>query len=155
MVQESTAPFIFFLTLEESLPKNFYIFDAIFKRLGIILVPVRVDQLQSLAASTSQEHLIVLSSVDDAREFKLFNEKVRSLLKYVLKSKRITFMQLASFSKLNDQSRYTITRNYFFFKYPLDARALAEKIVRYQKLKADETSRWPGGRRAGVNGVAS
>lgn len=155
MNHDNGAPFIFYLLLEEQLPRTFYVFDAIFKDLGYILVPVRIDQLQTLASSTSQNHLIVLSSVTDVREYKYFNEKVRGLLKFVLKSKRITFMQLSSFSKLNDIKKYILSKNYFFLKYPLDARILSARIARYQELKTEEKTRWPGGKRAGVSSMVA
>lgn len=148
-------PFIFFLTLEENLPESFYIFDRNFKELGYILVPVKVEQLQTLAASTSQEEIIVLSSVVGSREYALYNKKVRNLLKYVLKSKRITLMHMSSFSRLNDGKLYSQQKNYFFLKYPLDARLLSATITRYHQTKSEKSSRWPGGKRAGVMGMAA
>lgn len=146
--------FIFYLTLEENLPKSFYVFDRIFKDLGLMLVPVRVDQLQTLLASSEQSQVIVLSSVTDTREMKLYNDKVRGLLRYVLKSKRLTFMHLSSFSKTNDSKTYFLNRNYFCLKYPLDARLLCSKIARYHDLKTEQNSQWPGGRRAGLGAVS-
>lgn len=154
MDQNFNTPFIFYLTLEENLPKTFYVFDRYLKELGFILVPVRIDQLQTLVASTDQNQIIVLSSVTDAREMKMYNEKVRGLLKYVLKSKRLTFMHLCSFSKLNDYRLYSLKKNYYFLKYPLDARALSAKIARYHDLKSETNVRWPGGKRAGLGAVA-
>lgn len=148
-------PFIFFLTLEDNLPESFYIFDRNLKDLGYILVPVKVDQLQSLAASTQQEELIVLCSVVGSREYKIFNEKVRNLLKFVLKSKRITLMQMSSFSRLNDSRLYSQQKNYYFLKYPLDARLLSATIARFHLLKSEKSSKWPGGRRAGVTGMVA
>lgn len=152
MEREQTS-FIFYLTLEENLSKAFYIFDRMFKDLGVMLVPVRVDQLQTLLASTDQSQIVVITSVTDAREMKMYNEKVRGLLKYILKSKRLTFMTLSSFSKLNDIKQFSLQKNYFFLKYPLDARALSHKIVRYHDLKSEQNSRWPGGKRAGLGSV--
>src|SRR5665648_493814 len=102
MEKNLNTPFIFYLSLEENLPKSFYIFDRCFKELGYMLVPVKVDQLQTLMSSTEQSQIIVITSVTDVRELKMYNDKVRNLLKYILKSKRITFMHCGSFSKLND-----------------------------------------------------
>lgn len=152
-LNEST-PFIFYLTLEDHLPRTFYIFNQCLKELGFMLVPVRIDQLQTLVASTDQTQIIVISSVIDSREMKLYNEKVRGLLKYVLKSKRLTFMLLSSFGKINDFKIYHHKKNYYFMKYPLDARLLSVKIGRYYDLKAEQNIlRWPGGKRAGVGAI--
>lgn len=152
---EPNTPFIFYLTLGDHLPSAFYTFDRLFKELGFMLVPVKIDQLQTLVAASDQEQVIVLTSVSDTREFKLYNEKVRNLLKFILKSKRLTFMPLSSFSKLNDSKMYAIYKNYYFLKYPIDARKLTMKIARYYDLKMEQNSRWPGGKRAGVGGIAA
>lgn len=153
-MEQNDTPFIFYLTLEENLPKTFYVFDHMLKDLGFILVPVRIDQLQTLVAATDQTQIIVIASVVDSREMKLYNEKVRGLLRYVLKSKRLTFMHLSSFTKLNDMKLYSLSKNYYFMKYPLDARLLAKKIARYHDLKSEQNTRWPGGKRAGLGAVA-
>jgi hypothetical protein len=154
MEQNTNTPFIFYLTLEENLPKTFYIFDKAFKDLGFILIPFRIDQLQHLLASTDQAQIIILSSVSDGREMKLYNERIRGLLKFVLKSNRITFMHLSSFSKLNDTRAYNLKKNYYFLKYPLDARLLSKKIARYHNLKSETNVLWPGGKRSGLGAVA-
>ena len=153
MEQNTNTPFIFYLTLEENLPRAFYTFDKALKTLGYILVPVQIDQLQTLVSSADQTQIIVITSVSDIKEMKLYNERVRGLLKYVLKSKRITFMHCSSFSKLNDFKLFAMKKNYYFLKYPLDAALLSRKIVRYYELKSDQNVRWPGGTRAGLGSV--
>lgn len=148
MNEELSTPFIFFLCLEESLPKAFYTFAAHLKAQGFMLVPVKIDQLQSLVASSEQEQVIVLCSVTDSHEYKVYNEKIRGFLKFILKSKRLTFMHFSSFGKLNDQRQYLIQRNYYFLRYPINAKSLSAKIVKYHILKKEERTIWPGGRRA-------
>lgn len=153
-MNNNPTPFIFFLTFTENLPKSFYVFDRLFKEKNFILVPVKIDQLQTLAASTDQSQIVVISSVLDAHEFKSFHEKVRGLLRYVLKSKRMTFLQLSSFSKLNDTRMFALYKNYFFMRYPLNARSLVNKITRYYDLKSEQNTIWPGGKRAGLRSVS-
>lgn len=119
-----------------------------------MLIPIKMDQLQHLVASTEQEQIIALCSVSDSKEMKMYNEKVRPLLKYILKTKRITFMHLCSFSKLNDMRLFMMKRNYFFLKYPINVPDLSAKIARYYTLKSETNVRWPGGRRAGLGAVA-
>lgn len=151
---ETNQPFIFFLTLEERLPDQFYIFDRLFKESNYILVPVRVDQLQQLVSSTDQTHVPVITSVSNFRQYKLFNEKVRSILKYVLKSRRLSFFELSSFSRLNDSKTHAMTKNYFFIKNPVDARLLSDKIMAYHEMKSQQSHLWPGGKKSVVNGAA-
>ena len=150
-----TTSFIFYLTLSETLPSAFYTFNKHFKDLGYMLVPIRIDQLQSILSASEQTQIVVISSVTDSKEMKQYNEKVRSLLKYVLKSKRLTFMLLSSFSRLSDSKIYFKQKNYYFMKYPIDAGLFSKKITRYYELKSEQNVlRWPGGRRAGVGAIS-
>jgi hypothetical protein len=139
---------IFFLILEDSLPKSYFIFEKLFKETGHILAPVKIDQLQTLVSSCEQEQILVISSVTNFLEFKTYQEKVRSLLKYILKSKRLTFMHLSSFSILNDYKTYFHQKNYFFIKYPINAREITARIISFHELKQDQRTVWPGGKRS-------
>lgn len=148
------SPFIFFLTIEGSISKKFYFFDRVFKDLGYILVPVHIDQLQALLASTDQSQIMVLASVSDARELRLYNERVRGLLKYVLKSKRLTYMLISSFAKINDFKNFPMSKNYYFLKYPINIGELSKKIIRFHELKSNSNVDWPGGKRAGLGAIS-
>ncbi len=148
MQNESSSPFIFYLTLEDALPKAYYAFDKHLKNLGFILVPVKIDQLQTIISASEQEQVVVLCSVTDSREFKIYNEKVRKFLKFILKSKRLTFMHLSSFSKINDQRMFALQKNYYFIRYPLNAKDLSFKIAKYHTLKTEQRTVWPGGKRS-------
>ena len=152
---ETGTPFIFYLSLEDTLPNAFYTFDKYLKELGFILVPVKIDQLQILVASSEQEQVIVLCSVTNVREYKLYNDKIRKFLKFILKSKRLTFMHFSSFAKLNDQKNLVTQKNYYFLRYPLNAKQLSFKISKYHALKKEQHTIWPGGKRATIGaGVA-
>ncbi len=147
----TSTPFIFFLCLEDALPKAYYAFDKHLKDLGFMLVPVKMDQIQSLVALSEQEQVIILCSVTDTREFKIYNEKIRGFLKFILKSKRLTFMHMSGFGKLNDQRLYLLLKNYYFLRYPLDAKSMSLKISKYHQLKTDERTVWPGGKKSVQN----
>jgi hypothetical protein len=153
MKNNENAPFIFYLTFEENLPRKFYTFHKLFSELDFVLVPVRIDQLQKLMSCSDQSQVMLICSVTDSREFKCYNEKIRGLLKFVLKSKRLSFFHLSSFSKINESKTHNQQKNYFFMKYPLDARDLSQKIARYYELKSEKTLKWPGGKRAGIGAI--
>lgn len=144
---------IFYLTYQSELTKEFFFFSEHFSKKGFILVPVKVDQLQNLAASTEQEHIIVLNTIKNSQELKNYNKYARHLLKYVLKSKRITFFNLSSFSSSNDSKVYYHLKNYFFISLPIDARIFTHKLVKYYELKQSEKIAWPGGKRAGLSSI--
>ncbi len=153
MNKNENAPFVFYLTLEETLPKNFYLFHKLFSEIDFVLVPVRIDQLQKLISCTDQSQIILISSVSDSKEYKSYNEKIRGLLKFFLKSNRLSFFHLSSFSKLNDSKVHSLHKNYFFMKFPFDARDLSRKIARYYEIKSEKTLSWPGGKRAGIGAI--
>jgi hypothetical protein len=125
MDDTQNTPFIFYLTLEENLPRTFYTFSKSMRDLGYMLVPVKIDQLQTLIATAEQSQIVVIASVTSYHELKLYNDKIRGLLRYVLKSKRMTFMLLSSFSKINDNKIHSLRKNYYFLKYPVDAYLLS------------------------------
>lgn len=155
MKSQSDIPFIFYLTLEEKLPPTFYHLDKSLKKLGFMLVPIQIDQLQTLISVSDQEHITVVTSTMVGREFKYYNDKVRTILKYLLKSPRMTFIHLSSFAKLNDTKKFFTLKNYIFLKYPVNPQVLAVRIARHHDAQKESMDRrWPGGRRAGVRGVA-
>jgi hypothetical protein len=153
-METKPSPFIFFLNLENSLPNAFYSFDRIFKDLGFILVPVQFDQLQTLMASSDQSQVIVISSVSDTNELKAYNEKIRPRLKFLLKSRRISFIHLSSFGRIDDTKTFAMKKTYSFLKFPLDARVLSSQIARFYEERISKSTRWPGGTRSGVKALA-
>lgn len=142
---------IFYLTCHHELPKEFFFFSELLNKQDYILVPVRVDQLQNLAASTEQQHILVINTIKNSQELKNFNKYARHLLKYVLKSKRITFFNLSSFNSSNDSKIFFHSKNYFFIKLPVDAKILTNKLIKYYELKKTQSIAWPGGKRAGLS----
>lgn len=149
------TPFIFYLVLEEELPPAFYQFDRQLKARGFMLVPVRIDQLQGLLATAEQTQTLVICSVTNSREIKAYNQRVRKFLKYILKTRSLTFLLMTSFSKINDVVNPNQYANYYLLKYPLDAAALSDRIVQYYTQKSEiNTTRWPGGKRAGIKTIS-
>lgn len=147
---ESRQPFIFYLTLDDALPREYYHFSHYLKELGFILIPVKMDQIQSLISLSEQDQVIILCSVNSSLEFKNYNLKVRKYLKHILKSKRLTFMHLSCFDKVNDQKLYHASKNYFFIRFPVNAKKLSEKIARFYDIKKEQRAMWPGGKRSRV-----
>ena len=146
----SNQPFFFFVTLGDKLPAAFFQLDIHLKKHGIILVPIAIDQLQVMLSSGAQDHYIAITSVSTFSEFKIYNEKVRHLLKFVLRKPNLSFFTMSSFQKVNDTNKFRNTNNFFFLKFPLNSEVLSEKLVRFMEQKSEKIARWPGGKRAGV-----
>ena len=67
MNDDNNLSFIFFLTLDEKLPKAFYVFNEHLKKQNFVLVPIKVDQLQSIISASGQDQVVILCSVTDVR----------------------------------------------------------------------------------------
>lgn len=144
---------IFYLTCNNELSKEYFYFNELFNQHEFILVPVKVDQLQNIAASTEQEHIMVINTIKNSQELRDFNKYARHLLKYVLKSKRISFFNLSSFGSANDSRAFFHSKNYFFINLPIDAKILTKKLIKYYQLKKSQSIAWPGGKRAGLSSL--
>lgn len=154
-MESKPSPFIFYLTLTNSLPNAFYAFDRIFRDLGFIVVPVQFDQLQSLLASSDQSQVIVLSTVTETSELRAYNERIRPRLKFLLKSRRISFIHLSSFGRIDDTKTFALKKTYTFLRFPLDVRTLCSQIARFYEERMTKSTRWPGGTRSGVKSLAA
>ena len=152
--EATSTTFFFFLTLSEKLPTSFYVLDSYLKEIGFMLVPIKIDQLQSFVAASDQEQITIITSTMDTNEYKLYNEKVRNILKFILKSPRLTYIHLSSFSKLNDSKQFFSLKNYIFLKYPIDPSRFVQRLARHHITQMSIDKRWPGGKRAGVKGIS-
>jgi|GEM_PF-2979504 len=141
-----TTPSFFYLVFDEQIPKHFYEFRQHLSREGVMLVPIRIEQVQSILSTTSQEQIILIQSVANVQQLNQYQKKIRPYLKYILKSKRITLLHFSSFSKIDDSKQFHSLRNYFFIRFPVSLFELAPKIVRYYELKSTELTLWPGRR---------
>lgn len=150
MSKSNTSNFLFYLTVEENLPRSFFILNQAMKTYGFVLVPVRVDQIQQLVSISEQSHIMIISSVSQHSELKSYNQKIRGILKYILKSKRISFLLLSSYSVINDTKMHTLTGNFYFIKFPLVVNKLAQVLVKFYESKILASHKWPGGKKSGV-----
>jgi hypothetical protein len=145
--------FIFFISLEESLPVAYYRLRQALLIEGFTLVPVKLDQIQSLISITDQKEIMVICSVTSFREVKNYNQKVRPYLKYILSSKKISYFCLSSFLQCDDYKRYSQTKNYFFVKYPFTLSQFSQMLSVHFKSRLKQASSWPGGKRSRLSGV--
>lgn len=148
-------PFVFYLTLDEVPPKEFYPFAEQLKQQGFLLLPVKLDQIQSLMSVCEQDQIMIICSVNSSIEFKNYQIKIRKYLKNILQSKRVTFLHLSPFDKLNDQKAYHMLKNYYFIKFPVNVKRLSQTIGQYYHYKKNEKAMWPGGKRSqAISGLA-
>ena len=147
-------PFVFYLSLDENLPAAYYILSQSLKVFGFMLIPVQMDQIQKLVTIAEQNQIIIVTSVVDSLSMNKYNEKVRRVLKYILKSKRISLVLLSSFSKLDDKKIFKNSGNYFFIRNPVDSGQLSSIIADCYELKSEKNTKWPGGKRAGLGAVS-
>lgn len=134
-------PFVFYLELEQYFNNHFFNFNHFFQKKDFILLPVTLDQLQQLASLTEQSEVIVICSVSSFQQMKVYEQKVRGVLKFFLKDKRFNFILISSFSHLDDKKYFKNNSSYSFFNYPLDVKKVVQNIVDYYFYKNNNKNR--------------
>ncbi|MBY0516765.1 MAG: hypothetical protein K2P81_07650 [Bacteriovoracaceae bacterium] len=146
--------FFFWLLIDNKLDEVFYSASSEFARLGIKLIPVKIDQVTRLAALTNMGHITVLCSTRHSLQYSLFTKHIAPVLSMLLRQDRLTLFHFSSFQKLDLGAKGLKQKNYFFLKYPLNLESLCAKLKKFHELRLDRTKAWPGGRRAKVPGLA-
>jgi hypothetical protein len=154
MTSPEETTIFFWIVLDQRLDELYYEASEMFKRLGVELLPVRPDQISRLLALTESAHVVVICSTRRQAEFAPFLRHVAPHLPVLLRQERLSFFHLSSYDRLQIGARQRL-KHYFFFKYPLKLAPLCAKLVKFHQLRANETQKWPGGRRAKVPGLAS
>ncbi len=66
----------------------------------------------------------------------------------IFKSKKDGQIDKMEIPALSPMCLYVIQKNYYFLKFPFNAKDICFKFSRYHSLKKDQLTIWPGGRRA-------
>lgn len=134
---------IFYLKLAPKLNENFLALDENFKRFGYNLIPVSFPNLLELIKDTDNVHVVVV--VGSQREAAYYMRNVSKPIKNLLRFGRITLSTASSFGFINESAKLTVRSNYDFYKLPIKATDLVDKILSTVLSKAVENTKWPGG----------
>ncbi len=151
----SSETFFFWLTFEDKIDEQFVFMATELAKIGVTLLPAKIDQISRLASLSDLGHVTVICSTRQANHFAQFEKTVGKVLPLLLRQQRLTFFHLSSYKKLDLSNKLHRQKNYFFLKYPLNLENLCGKLKRFHELRLNRAKVWPGGRRAKVPGLAA
>ncbi len=144
-IDEPSSKYIFFLNLEEKLPKYFFELSAKFSSRNVSLVPISIKELQRIPTAPNVSVLTVTRSFSSLQTFQSIR---RVFLDVAIQNKKYLFFHLTSFS-VNDLDFANARRwgYYYNYKLPVNMDNLASDLSDILCVRWDKTNKWPGGTR--------
>jgi hypothetical protein len=137
--------FVFYIAMGETLPKYYYDLAHALREVDLTLVPVQLDQLLIMHQGKKRIHAVCVTS--NMREFKIFQKRIKKVLKQSIMSKLLSLYHLSSFSKLNLHNELGRMDNYHFVNLPVQDKTFAHALLKFYKVAINNVKKWPGGRR--------
>jgi hypothetical protein len=141
-MMDAKSDWIFYLKLTPKLNNKFFEIDRHFKQKGFTLIPVSVSDL--IAVNRGENKFQVILIADGFEQARYYHKKIRKILKYWMRSKRINLFIGSSFELLDDSAIYGLTDCYFYYKLPIKTKEFCDKIGTKIKEKQDHDKKWPG-----------
>lgn len=136
---------IYFLSIEEELPPNYYKLSKDFLKLGYSLIPIKLDQLSYFY--DDNETINVVCDVSNFSAQVKFKKNILPRLHYYIMNKKINLFHLSSFQ----QERFVKKQEgYFYFALPTPTSVLVYNIKDLCETLKKDAKVWPGGRRAKI-----
>lgn len=138
---------VFYLHLDQNLPKYYYTISQYLSKNGITLIPIKPDQVASFIHQSGMMKLIVITS--KVGHLNVFKNIVARVVKNAINCGTMTLFHLSSFKSLNLARQHSInSKNYFFIENPVKVKLISEIISRYYWAEKSKAKKWPGGKRA-------
>lgn len=118
---------IFFLKLENALPKWYYQFSLNFSECGVKLIPVSTEEFWKIIQGPKQ-HSIIVPLINLTSKQK-FNQKNQGLFERGIKNSKISLFLLSSFFNDQLQKKWKRYPNFFNYDIPSPINELAKKIA--------------------------
>ena len=141
-----TSDYIFFLQLEDRLPKYYFDLASVFGIINVTLVPLKPNELNKMQATEIAKNVIIItSSFTSQRKFL----KLKSLfLDMSLRTEKFRFFHLSSFGYVSNYSRERHLGIYHFLPLPAKVDEVCYYIVSKVHHYEKSVQGWPGGRKA-------
>ncbi len=144
METDENLNLIFYLTFGQKLPKVFYDLAVTFKNKGLTLVPVELDQLLDFYQGKKNVHVVVVTK--NQFEKKAYQKSLK-IINHALRSGKMFFYHLSSFSDIDLRKEKGRINNYSFISLPISIEVLAQAVKNSFLIKQNSIQKWPGGRR--------
>jgi hypothetical protein len=141
-------PVLFFLKSGENLPHYYYYIYDVFKRCGIVLLPISVQELVIMQKKELNSLLVITTN---KKEKEYFEKCTQYIQNGSVKFHHNCLIHLSSFSDLKiKQNNLKTNINYFFKSLPIPRDELYKYINGELKEKITKSDRWPGGKRGSI-----
>ncbi|MBD65229.1 MAG: hypothetical protein CME62_08480 [Halobacteriovoraceae bacterium] len=142
---EEQNNWVYYLKLQKDLTDEFLTLDSKIKQNGKSLIPVTLGTLQEIVHDQSSLHLIIV--IRTMREYSYFNRKVKKIMKYYIRSGKVSLYIASSFNGVNDTA--IMKRDFYnFVKLPVSYKYLANMVSDMVDVKEFGVEKWPGGLRS-------
>lgn len=137
--------YILFLQFTTSPNDVYFKLAAVFKDLGVTLVPVKPQELDYFVGKGNTPVIMVTSNLAEQKVLKLIKSRY---LDFLVGSNKIRLFHLNTFKSISSYNQFKGRGRYVELKLPLTSTQVVARVLKdYLKDEAD-LERWPGGRRA-------
>ena len=132
---------IYFLRLQEKLPRWYFFLATHFSQSGIALVPITWSDLKEIGDRSNK--IFIISAVTNLSSQALFNKILYRGLNFLIVKKQAHLYHMTSFNMI---SKYmgTLDKNYHFIKLPESMKLILKNIMDHYKTENIVDNRWPG-----------
>jgi len=138
---DSINSYVFFLNVNDDLPREFYLLAKALSLANITLIPVSKEDLIKLTAG---KKIIIMTIVKDLLSYKKFLINRKSFLDMALMSNKISLIDINSFSPLV-HSKSIRMKKYYFLGLPLRTDEIVSEVKKVVAKDGGNVKRWPGG----------
>lgn len=144
-MMDNKSDWIFYLKLSPKLPASFFDMDKRLKENGYTLIPVSFTDLVLLNTKEGEFHVLAMASSTEQATY--FQRKVRKILHYLLRSKRMHMYFVSSFKFLDDTHLFGSSGHYHYVQLPVSVNKFCDTISETIKNKRSQSRKWPGASR--------
>ena len=137
--------YIYFLRLEGELPWYFFKMANYLGDYSVTLVPVTVNELADLAQGNKQ---YVFTACVNLTQHQILKRIRQKYLDFTLLNKTFCLYHLSSFQEFDIAAKARYNKCYEFYPLPSDMKDIAYDIALRMYEENNESTSWPGGRRA-------
>lgn len=150
--QNNSLNYIFFLKLEEELPREYFVLAKIFSKVNVTLLPVTKDEFKQLNQGKKKE---LITFVNNLNAWTNYHQFRKNFIEMSIQNDQITLYEISSFSPFEINYKIQNKKSYHFFQMPLYLNQVAMTIVTEFYKSREVSNEWPGGKRAKLPAMES
>ena len=136
---------VYFLSLEDHLPKWYPLMEEYFKELKVSLILTHFEEIKQLS-QLSRIHVIVSESTLSSK--KKFDRQMKDYLGFAVQSNLLCIHHISSFMIRRTFIELRNRKPYYFYKMPFSIASFCWHLLEDFLKDSREKRVWPGGKRA-------